>query len=75
MVRGRARLLMPLCRCLGTGSHKEVTFLITHVDARPLSQLVINRGKLGRWMFHVCRNPQTLEQELHYLLRQMTKAA
>jgi type III restriction enzyme len=31
---------------------------------------VNNWGKLGRWAFHVCRNPQTLERELTYLLKE-----
>jgi len=26
-------------------------------------------GQLGRWMFHVCRNPQLLAKELSYLSR------
>jgi len=32
-------------------------------------------GKLGRWDFHVCRNPQTLVKELAFLLRRGQSAA
>jgi hypothetical protein len=28
---------------------------------------VNNRGQLGRWAFHLCRNPQMLESELQEL--------
>jgi len=30
---------------------------------------VNNWGELGRWAFHVCRNPQLLDKEMEYLAR------
>ncbi len=41
-----------------------------HEGAQRWVRAVNNWGKLGRWAFHVCRNPQTLEQELAYLVQQ-----
>ena len=35
-----------------------------HQAAQRWVSAVNNWGKLGRWEFHVCRNPQTLEKEL-----------
>jgi type III restriction enzyme len=46
-----------------------------HDGARRWVRAVNNWGKLGRWEFHVCRNPQVLESELAYLLAQARKAA
>jgi len=31
------------------------------------SEAVNNWGKLGAWVFHVCRNPQLLDKEMKYL--------
>jgi type III restriction enzyme len=28
---------------------------------------VNNWGQLGKWVFHVCRNPQLLNKEMEYL--------
>ena len=42
--------------------------LTKHAGAQRWIEAVTNWGKLGRWMFHVCRN-RIVEQELHYLLR------
>jgi type III restriction enzyme len=41
-----------------------------HEGARRWVRAVNNWGKLGRWAFHVCRNPQMLERELAYLMQQ-----
>ena len=46
-----------------------------HDGARRWVRAVNNWAKLGRWTFHVCKNPQTLEQELTYLLHQSRTAA
>lgn len=46
-----------------------------HEGARRWVRAVNNWGKLGRWAFHVCRNPQMLERELNNLLQQMRQAA
>jgi type III restriction enzyme len=35
-----------------------------HEAARRWVAAVNNWGKLGRWAFHVCRDPQMLEREL-----------
>jgi type III restriction enzyme len=40
-----------------------------HDGARRWVRAVNNWGKLGQWAFHVCRNPQTLERELAYIVR------
>jgi type III restriction enzyme len=39
-----------------------------HEAARRWVTAVNNWGKLGRWAFHVCRDPQMLERELSFLL-------
>jgi type III restriction enzyme len=36
---------------------------------------VNNWGQLGKWAFHVCRNPQVLAKELAYLARQLNQKA
>ncbi|MBN1512018.1 MAG: DEAD/DEAH box helicase family protein [Phycisphaerae bacterium] len=41
-----------------------------HEAARRWVQAVNNAREHGRWAFHVCRDPQTLERELEWLLRQ-----
>jgi type III restriction enzyme len=41
-----------------------------HAGARRWVRAVNNWGKLGNWAFHICRNPQTLEQELSYVVRE-----
>jgi type III restriction enzyme len=46
-----------------------------HDGARRWVRAVNAWGKLGRWDFHVCRNPQTLVKELAFLLRQRQAAA
>ena len=40
-----------------------------HDAAKRWVMAVNNWGQLGRWMFHVCRNPLLLDKELDYLLR------
>ena len=46
-----------------------------HDGARRWVRAVNNWGKVGRWSFHVCRNPQMLESELTYLTQQAQKVA
>lgn len=46
-----------------------------HDGAKRWVRAVNAWGKLGRWDFHVCRNPQTLVKELAFLLRQGQSAA
>jgi type III restriction enzyme len=46
-----------------------------HEAARRWVAAVNNWGKLGRWAFHVCRDPQMLERELSFLLNEHKKAA
>ena len=46
-----------------------------HEAARRWVAAVNNWGKLGRWVFHVCRDPQMLERELSFILDQSSKAA
>lgn len=38
-----------------------------HTAARRWVEAVNNWGQLGRWVFHVCRNPQLLDKEMEYL--------
>jgi type III restriction enzyme len=46
-----------------------------HEGAQRWVRAVNNWGKLGRWAFHVCRDPQMLERELLHLVRQAAGAA
>lgn len=46
-----------------------------HGAAKRWVSAVNNWGQLGKWMFHVCRNPQMLAKELGYLARQCEHAA
>jgi type III restriction enzyme len=39
-----------------------------HGAAKRWVQAVNNWGELGKWAFHVCRNPNLLEKELKFLL-------
>jgi type III restriction enzyme len=41
-----------------------------HGAAKRWIEAANNWGKLGRWMFHVCHNPQTLDKELAFLTRE-----
>ena len=38
--------------------------------ARRWVSAVNNWNELGQWGFHVCRDPQLLERELAYIVRQ-----
>lgn len=40
-----------------------------HDAAKRWVRAVDNWGQLGKWLFHVCRNPLLLDKELDYLLR------
>ena len=46
-----------------------------HEAARRWVTAVSNWRKLGRWTFHVCRDPQLLERELSFLMDESTKVA
>jgi type III restriction enzyme len=46
-----------------------------HEGAKRWMRAVNAWGRLGRWGFHVCRNPQTLVKELSFLLRRGQPAA
>ena len=46
-----------------------------HDGARRWVRAVNTWGKLGRWGFHVCRNPQVLGNELADLIQQARRAA
>jgi type III restriction enzyme len=45
-----------------------------HQATRRWIAAVNNWGKLGKWDFHVCRNPQTLDKELTYVHQQWMRA-
>ncbi len=40
-----------------------------HTAAKRWVEAVNNWGELGKWAFHICRNPQLLDKELEYLAR------
>jgi type III restriction enzyme len=40
-----------------------------HTAAKRWVTAVNNWGELGRWTFHVCRNPQLLDKEMAYAMR------
>ena len=40
-----------------------------HNAAKRWVEAVNNWGQLGKWAFHVCRNPQLLDKEMEYLVR------
>ncbi len=40
-----------------------------HTAAHRWVEAVNNWGQLGRWGFHVCRNPQLLDKEMEYVAR------
>jgi type III restriction enzyme len=46
-----------------------------HNAAKRWVSSVNNWGQLGKWMFHVCHNPQLLAKELAYLAGQCEHAA
>jgi type III restriction enzyme len=46
-----------------------------HEAARRWIAAVNNWGKLGRWAFHVCRDPQLLDRELSFLLDEHKRVA
>jgi type III restriction enzyme len=43
-----------------------------HTAANRWVEAVNNWGQLGRWAFHVCRNPQLLDKEVEFLSRSST---
>ncbi len=46
-----------------------------HNAAKRWVAAVNNWGKLGKWIFHVCRNPQVLDKEILFLALQSREAA
>ena len=40
-----------------------------HQAAKRWISAVNHWGKLGRWAFHVCKDPQLLEKELKWLIK------
>jgi type III restriction enzyme len=46
-----------------------------HTAAKRWVAAVNNWGKPGKWLFHVCRNPQVLDKELLFLAQQAREAA
>jgi len=44
--------------------------LAKHQAAKRWCSAVNNWGQLGRWIFHVCKDPQMLGQELAWLRKQ-----
>jgi hypothetical protein len=46
-----------------------------HNAAKRWVAAVNNWGKLGKWLFHVCRNPQVQDKELLFLAQQAREAA
>jgi len=46
-----------------------------HNAAKRWVSALNNWGQLGKWMFHVCHNPQVLGKELAYLARGWARAA
>lgn len=40
-----------------------------HTAAKRWVTAVNNWGELGKWSFHICRNPQLLDKEMAYLIR------
>ena len=43
-----------------------------HEGAKRWASAVNNWNELGKWDFHVCRDPQLLERELRYLVQRKT---
>jgi type III restriction enzyme len=75
------RLAMPATEAMELTVVLEIKGMLTEEDkakheaARRWVAAVNNWGKLGRWAFHVCRDPQMLERELSSLLDEHKKAA
>ncbi len=74
-------LAPPAAETLGLIVVLEIKGMLTEEDkakheaARRWIAAVNNWGKLGRWTFHVCRDPQLLERELSFLRDEHKKAA
>ena len=54
----------PLTLILENKGYEDNKNTAKHEGAHRWVRAVNNWGKLGRWAFHVCRNPQMLEREL-----------
>jgi len=50
--------------------HEDDQTKAKHGAAKRWVMAVNNWGKLGRWRFHVCRDPAILEREIAYLVRE-----
>jgi type III restriction enzyme len=71
------RLNLPgtdLTLVLEVKGHEDDQTKAKHGAAKRWVMAVNNWGKLGRWRFHVCRDPAILEREIAYLVRE-TQAA
>lgn len=55
--------------------YEENEIKAKHDAAKRWVSALNNWGGLGKWMFHVCRNPQVLDKELAYLRKQSALAA
>ena len=70
------RLVTPATEAMELTVVLEIKGMLTEEDkakheaARRWVAAVNNWGKLGRWAFHVCRDPQMLERELSFILDQ-----
>jgi type III restriction enzyme len=65
---GREPALTFLLEVKGFSGNQEVA---KHGAAQRWVRAVNNWGKLGRWNFHVCRNPNMLDRELAHVIRTM----
>jgi type III restriction enzyme len=70
------RLATPATEAMELTVVLEIKGMLTEEDKakheaarRWVAAAVNNWGKLGRWAFHVCRDPQTLERELSFVGR------
>ncbi|MFH0980721.1 MAG: hypothetical protein V2A79_04190, partial [Planctomycetota bacterium] len=66
------RLTNDLIVVLEVKGFEEAQTSAKHNAARRWVAAVNNAQEHGRWVFHVCRNPQVLEKELQWLLMQET---
>lgn len=55
--------------------HEDAEDRAKHEAAKRWVAAANNWGKLGDWVFHVCRDPQILERELSFLLSEHRTAA
>jgi type III restriction enzyme len=65
-----ARLAPGVTLILEIKGYEDDEIKAKHDAAKRWVSAVNNWGQLGKWIFHVCRNPQVLEKQLAYLARQ-----